>query len=266
VARPGTDELALVTLDDQRDLLVSLWDGAAWSPARRLETNTIFAPSWRPFDAAFESLSGNLLVTWGFSTFAEETRWATLERASGVWRTGQHPSTDAIGAHIVLAADPTTDRIAAVMGEASFDNDVIVSMWNGATWVHTAELTLLGPVANRMLDAAWIGRTGVACVTFRRLGHLGSFNTALFLPTGWRIQPDVVLPGVGRATKLRLVASPEHDHLLGSVLDQQGQLFGLHYDGLAFGLLDAERPLAVGLDPLAPGRPFDVALLGTPAR
>jgi parallel beta helix pectate lyase-like protein len=261
VPHPGTDELALVTLDDQRDLSVSLWDGAAWSTPRMLETNTIFAPSWRPFDAAFESRSGDLVVTWGFSTFAEETRWATLDRASGLWRTGQHPSTDAIGAHIVLAADPASDRIAAVMGEGSFDNDVICSMWDGTDWVHTAELTLLGPIANRMLDVAWFGETGVACVVFRRLGHSGSFNAAFFLPTGWRVQPDVVLPGVGRAVKLRLVGNPLHPHLLGLVLDQNGKLFGLHHDGTGFGLLNGGEAMAEGFDPARPGRPFDAALL-----
>lgn len=263
VPRPGTDELALVTLDDQRDLVVSLWDGSAWSAPHLLESNTVYAPSWRPFDAAFESLSGDLLVSWGFSTFAEETRWATFERADQNWRTGQHPSTDAIGAQVDLAADPTSDRIAVTMGEGNLDNDVIVSMWNGEEWVHTAELTLSGPIANRMLQVLWLGDTGIACAFFRRFGHAGSFNVAYFLPAGWRIQPDVVLPGVGRASKLRMVRAPEASHLLGLVLDQQGRLFALRFDGSEFTLLNDGEALATGLDPMTYGRAFDAAIRPT---
>lgn len=263
VARRASNELALVTLDDQRDLGVSLWDGVGWSAPRRLEVNTMFRPGWRPFDAAFETNSGDLLVTWGFSLFAEETRWATLERASGEWRTGQHVSTDAIGAHIVLASDPASDRIAAAMGEGDADNDVIVSVWDGGQWVDTAELTLAGPLSNRLLEVAWVGDTGMACVIFRRAGPVGvySFNAALLLPTGWRVQPNVQLPGVERAAQVRMVSLPDRDQLVGLVLDQQGELYSFGFDQRGFALLDGGNPLVTGLDSEAPGRPFDVAAL-----
>lgn len=266
VARPGTDELALVTLDDQKDLVVTLWDGTRWGVPRLLEGNTVYSPSWRPFDAAFESLSGDLLVAWGFSVFAEETRWTTLERATGEWRTGRHPSSEAIGAAVVMAADPASDQIALLLGEGSIDDDVTVSIWTGAAWVHTAELTLAGPVANRMLEVAWLGDTGVACAFFRRLGHSGTFNVAYFLPTGWRIQPDVLLPGVGRAQKLRMVSVPGSNRLLGSVLDMQGRLFAVQFDGAGFSLLNDGQLLARDFDPFAPGRAFDTAARPTGGR
>src|SRR6185503_1828972 len=102
--------------------------------------------------------------------FAEQTRWATLEHASGRWITGQHPSSDAIGANIVFASDPISDRIVMAQSEGDSDNDVTVSIWTGSEWVDTAELTLSGPIENRLLEAVWIGRTGMACVIFRRVG------------------------------------------------------------------------------------------------
>lgn len=259
VSRSGSDELALVTLDDQGLLLASLWNGTSWSSPHQLETSTVFTAGWRPFDAAFESLSGDLLVMWGFNTFSEETRWASLERASGQWRSGQHPSADTIGADISIASDPSSDRIAVLMGEGDFDDDVGVSVWDGGAWGHTAELTLSGSEASRMLELSFIGSSGIACVAFRRDGHTGSFNIALLLAHGWRIQPDVVLPGVGPAAKLRLVSLPDQGQLLGAVMDEQGNLFGLRYDGQAFTLLNGGAPLATGFDPAAAGRPFDVA-------
>jgi len=261
VARPGSNELALVTLDGAHDLAVTLWDGDAWGTPRLLETNALLEPGWRPFDAAYESLSGDLLVAWGFTVFAEETRWATLERSSGQWRTGQAPSTDAVGAQVEMAADPTSDRIAVTMGEATLDRDVIVSMWDGTQWVHTAELTRAAPLGNRLASVAWLGRSGVACALFRAQAASGTFTVAYFLPTGWRIQPDVVLPGVERATKVRMASAPERNHLLGTLLDGEGRVFGWRFDGEVYSLLNAGEPLASGLDPGAPGVPFDVLLL-----
>lgn len=254
----GSNELALLVLDDERDLFLTGWSGNHWTPPLLLEDNTVYTSGWRPFDAAWESSSGDLLITWGFNVYIEETRWAVFERRRGAWRFGQHPSTDAIGAHIVLAADPTSDRIAAVMGEGDLDNDVIVSVWNGEDWVATAELTLAAPQATHAVDVAWMG--GNAFVVFRRQGHEGSFNCAIYRPTGWKIQPDVVLPGTARAVQVELGSVPGEDRLLGLLLDEQGQLFALRFEGVRFALMNGGLPLASGLDPLAPWRSFDLAL------
>ena len=136
-------------------------------------------------------------------------------------------------------------------------------MWNGSDWVHTAELTRTAPLGNRLHEVVWLGRSGVACAVFRPHTLAGSFNVAYFLSTGWRIQPDVVLDGVGKAAKVRLVGTAERDHLLGLVLDLQGRLFGLRFDGDRFSVLNGGEPLAAGLEALDPGLPFDV-LLETP--
>jgi hypothetical protein len=261
VRHARSDELALLALDDQRDLTVWLWDGAGFGTPRRLEANVLFRPGWRPFAAAYEGLSGDLLVAWGFSVFAEETRWATLERASGTWRTGQHPSSDAIGAQILLASDPTSDRISAAIGEGDVDDDVTVSIWNGADWIDTAELTLAGPQRSRLLENVWIGNSGVACVAFRRAGATGSFNVAFLQPTGWRIQPDVILTGVDKAAKVRLESLTGASRLAGAVLDHSGRLFELRFDGARFALGNGGQALASGLDPAATGLAFDAAAL-----
>jgi hypothetical protein len=260
VPRRDGNDLALVTLTENGHLVALRWDGTTWSSPRLLETRTLFRSGWRPFDAAWENRSGDLLVTWSFSLYAEETRWAVLESASGSWQTGQHPSTDAVGAHVALASDPTSDRIAAVFGEAGLDGDVSVSMWDGSAWIDTAELTLLGPVRSHLPSVAWIGNQGIATVFFRRLGTSGSFDWAAYFPGGWRIQPAVSFPGVGRAVRIHLRSLVDQARLVGTLLDENGRLFGLGYDGTRFMLLGAGSPIAEGLDPEAPGRAFDVAL------
>jgi hypothetical protein len=188
-------------------------------------------------------------------------RWASLDRTSGAWITGQLPNAYATASQVEFASDPTSNRIAATLAEGGVDDDVTVSVWDGDAWTEAAELTLQGPLQNRLLEAVWIGDTGVACTVFRRRGHTGSFNVAFLLAPGWRIQPDVVLPGVDKAAKVRLASVPGENQLVGAVLDRQGRLFGMRFDGQGFTLLNGGQPLATGFDPDAPGFPFDVGLL-----
>lgn len=260
VPRRDGNDLALLTLTEEGDLVATVWDGTRWGAPELLETTTFFLSGWRPFDAAWENGSGDLLVAWSFSVHAEQTRWATLERATGTWRHGQHPSTDAVGARVALASDPTSDRIAAVFSEGGLDGDVSVSMWNGTAWIDTAELTLLGPVRSQLPAVTWIGNTGIAAVFFRRLGTAGSFEWAAYLTHGWRIQPAVGFPGVGRAVRIHVRSLADQGRLVGTLLDENGRLLGLGYDGTRFSLLNSGAPLAEGLDPEAAGRAFDVVL------
>ncbi len=260
VPRPDSDEIALVALTEEHQIVTSVLDQDVWSSPLVLEENAVFTPGWRPFAASWESLSGDLFVMWGFNVFIEETRWATRDHASGTWTTGQHPSTDAVGAHIEMASDPTSDRIAVVLGEGDIDDDITVSVWGGEAWLdHTAELTLAAPWETHALEVGWVGDSGEAIVLFRREGHLGSFNYALFRPTGWRIQADVVLPGVGRAKKIIGHPVPGEDRLLFLVQDTGGDLFLVDYRDGAFHVVDGGIALAHH-DPGLTGIPFSLAV------
>jgi hypothetical protein len=88
----------------------------------------LYREGFRPCHAAFEGLSGDLLVAWGFSRFAEETRWGTLERASGTWRFRPAPEHGRLSAR-TSSWPPiaTRDMVAAILSEADLDGDVSVS-------------------------------------------------------------------------------------------------------------------------------------------
>ena len=143
--------VALVALDDQQRLCAALWDGAQWTRQVLLATAVNSLRDFKAFDAAWESQSGDLLVAWGYDEFAEETRYATLDRASDTWTTGQFVSTDALGKFLALASDPTTNRIVGIFGEGFSDDDVGVSVWNGLKWHDTAEMTLFGSAQSRAM-------------------------------------------------------------------------------------------------------------------
>lgn len=258
VPRAGSDEIALVALDNQSKLVAAIWDGAQWTSPLLVATQVNAVQDWKAFDAAWESASGDLLVAWGYSAIIEETRFATFDHDTRAWLTNQFNSTDAVGALLSLASDPTSDRIAAVFGEGDFDDDVCVSVWNGTQWTETAEFALLGQPAGRALEIGWIGRTGQAFAIYRDQALAGAFQWGLLTSGGWRRQTEVALPGVGKIARAETRDLPDQDRVLMLLLDEAGALFAVEYDGTAWRLRHGGQPLATGLDTAAKGRAFDL--------
>ena len=213
--------------------------------------------NWKAFDVAWESQSGDLLVSWGYSPNIEQTRFATLTNATKVWLTGQYNSTDAVGALLALASDPNTNRIAAVYGEGDFDDDVCVSVWNGTQWTNTAEFSLFGQTDGRALEVGWIGTTGIAFAIYRDQTLTGTFQWGMF-NGGWRRQPEVFLPGVAPIVRSKTKVLPGENRMLMLLLDETGSLFAVEYTGSTWTLRNAGAPLATGLDAATAARAFDL--------
>jgi len=199
-------------------------------------------------------------VVWGYSPFLEETRFATLTRATDTWTTGQFVSTDALGKFIALASDPTSDQIVAVFGEGLSDDDVGVSVWGGTNWHDTAEMTLFGLAQSRAMEVGWLGTTGNAFALYRDQAQTGAFQWALLNSGGWRRQPEVFLPGVGKMVQAETRLITGTNRVLVLLLDDTGALWAVEHDGTAWVLKNGGAPLATGLDPANPGRAFDLDL------
>jgi hypothetical protein len=259
----GSDRVALVVLDDQNDLSAAVWNGSSWTNPILLETGVVTAREFRAFDLAWESLSGELLVVWGFSIFAERARIATLDPAGGSWQVSEVPSTEAIGAVVELASDPTSDRIVAAFGEGNEDDDVAVSMWDGDAFTDTAELTLRGVFAQRSIEVGWIGETGKAFAVWRDPGQAGTFMYARF-NSGWRVEGALLSGVIGSARQVEVKNVPGGDHAEVVVLDSNGALMALQVTwngaGSVWSVKNGGAPLGTGLDPDASTRPFSYDL------
>lgn len=258
VPRPGTDELALVALDDQQRLAAALWDGTQWTRPILLATQVNQLTDFKAFDAAFEALSGDLVVAWGYSQFVEETRYAQLVRLSDTWQTGQFVSTDALGKSLALAADPTSNRIIGIFGEGPTDDDVGVSVWNGNGWSDTAEMTLFGLPQSRAMELGWLGNRGLGFALWAEQAGTGAFQWSLLNSGGWRRQAEVVLPGVAKMVQAEARTIPGTDRVMVMLLDQNGALWAVEHDGTAWVLANGGAPLATGLDVTNAGRAFDL--------
>ncbi len=259
VAETGSDRIAMVALDDQSHLTASVWNGSAWTDPILLETNVVVNREFQAFDAAWESLSGDLLVVWGFSVFAEQARIATLD--SSGWDFSVHTSAEAIGAVVRLASDPMSDQIVTAFGEGREDDDVTVAMWDGNAYVHTAEVTLQGASGQNSIDVGWIGNTGRAFATWRDQGSSGVAMVARFKGS-WKIEGELTAPGVGEGFLSEIQAIPGTDRAEVVFMDVTGSLFHFEvtWNGLAsvWTLKNGGQALDTGFDMMAPTKSFSL--------
>lgn len=141
VPEPGTDRILMLALNDPVDLYAVWWNGSSWGSVVTLNDNCETS-SCESFDAAFESLSGDLLVAYT-SSGSNEPRYRTWNGSS--WSSeGSMPSVGRPQRWLRLAADPASDQI--LFGCTDSGRDLNVNVWNGSSWGSNSELTT---------DATW---------------------------------------------------------------------------------------------------------------
>ena len=265
VPRPGTDEIALITLDDTEVLSALIWDGSSWSDSGAptvLDNQIAELRDSKAFDAAYESLSGDLLVGWGYQTVIEETRYATRPASSGIWTISQQNSTDAVGAVYRLAADPASDNIVAGVGEGLVGADVAGMIWDGTQWSDVAgDLVLGGPTDQRDLAVGWIGTTGRAILLLDRDSTSGVLQWAeweFFISGGWTNQGSASINGFGDLALAEFRDVPNADELLALFVDDTGQLYSATFDGSQW-TVDGSEALVTGLELSGATEPFDLS-------
>jgi len=267
VPKVGSDEIALVALDDQENIFAAIWDGDAWGHPTLLGNQIVNLREWKAFDAAWESLSGRLLVVWGYSAYPEEAHLAVFDPSDGSWTFGQHDHSDAVGALVELVSDPSSDRIMAAFAEGPLDDDVTIDIWDGTAWPHNVEVAPQGLFGLRDVEIGWLGSSGRGYALYRTASLAGSFNVAIF-DNFWHVnqQLEIQLPGVGRFVRAESMPVPGEDRAMIVLLDETGKLFaadvvytpGVVPGNLTFTLLNGGAPLATGLDPAGASQHFSL--------
>lgn len=259
--RPGTDEIALVCLDDAQNLTAMIWDGDAWETAAPtlLGNQMATVTENKAFDVAYESVSGDLFVAWGHTIVIEETRWAERSAATGTWRFGQHNSTDASGVVVRLAADPISDRILGGFAEGSVGDDTVGMIWDGNMWTHAAEFDLTSHPNQRDLAVGWVGDTGRAVLVYRDDDGGGSLDWASWTTGGWRLGADAALPAFGDFVFAETFSMPGEDRLLVLAADDSGDLFSLAFDGASWVVENGGAAIGSGLDVSGANKSFDLS-------
>ncbi len=258
-ASPLSDEITMVCLDESARLSAAIWDGTEWITPNPivLDTESAELRDSQAFGAAYESLSGDLLVTWGYTLLIEEARFATKAAGTTDFVIGQIDSADAVGSVVRVAADPASDQIVVAMAEGDSDDDVVGMAWTGEEFDDIAELDPTADVNLQDIEVAWVGSTGRAVLLYRDADGGNSHDWAEFGLDGWKERSDVTL-AIGEPRHFRARTLPGEDILMVLVRNKAGRIFALTYDGTDWRRSNGGAPLGTQLPSDAgPAEPFD---------
>ena len=263
-ARPNSDEIALVFLTDDSDLVAVIWDGDSWDEAGTgtlLDSTIATTTLSQAFDLAYETLSGDLLVTWGHTNLIEEVRYAVKPAGSDTFTNADVNSAEAIGAIVRLAADPGSDQIACALSEGSLDDDTVGMIWNGSAFVHIAEFDLTAAADCKDVAVSWVGSSGVAVFVYKDADGGGTLDWARYTVTGWQVQADQALPGIGDLEFIQGQSFPVQDKAMFVMSDDTASLFALTYNGATWTITNGGAALETDLSDLGTSsQPFHFAL------
>ncbi len=134
--KPGTDLILMLALNDNRDLYAVFWNGNGWGSVTTLHNNTNTNDT-ECFDAVFESVSGDLLVTYT-SSGDDRPKYRTFNGSS--WSSQQNmPDVGSPQRWLRLAADPASDQVLFACTDSA--RDLNVCTWNGSSWGSVDEFT-----------------------------------------------------------------------------------------------------------------------------
>ncbi len=130
---PNSDRIVLGVLTESKDTYFAIWDGTAWNAGDKLSATIDNSErTMQNMAVAFESQSGNVLVTYGESSDTT-VRYRTWSSGGG-W-SGELTGPDLVDGDprsMTLDADPISDNI--MLSVVDQGNDLNYVLWNGSSW------------------------------------------------------------------------------------------------------------------------------------
>ncbi|MBT8485921.1 MAG: hypothetical protein KJO43_10100, partial [Phycisphaerae bacterium] len=224
---PTRSEMAIGTLDGDKDVNLLFHDGGSWSSPTEVCDDAEFTDP-RCFDIAYEQVSGDLMIAywdkgrgevsyriWDGTTLAAEAELVVPDKP--LW--------------VKLYAKAGTDQIMFVA--QTNGKDLIASYWNGASFTAvTTHETNCGYTDQQVFDFAWEGLSGDGLLVY---GEDGENNPRYRTWTGtW--SAELQLPSVGKKQRWhKLAADPESDQILFASLDDDKDINANVWDGSSWG-------------------------------
>jgi hypothetical protein len=265
VARPGSDEIALLYADDNSALVAMVWSGSAWvtASATTLATNLKENPTshlvhQRAFDGAYETQTGDLVVAWGVQGQAGFTS-AFKPQGSSSWTSVANVALyTGLVEFVDLAGDPASDRIAGVfIDEGNGTERLGLAMWEGSGWVDTKEGdSQIRDVNDQAFGdfpagVAWVGTTSTAVCVYPD-NETGTLDWALWTASaGWMLQADAPIPAKSYTESVALAAVPNQSAVMALVSDSNNKLHSALYSGGSWNVSNGGQPISGQLSSLA---------------
>jgi len=158
-----SNQMLLAVEDANSDILVTKWDGSAWSTTDRLvvATDAGSTIAARPFDIGWESVSGTEMIVYARNTSPFNLVYRT-STGSG-W--GSESTVQALatpgGAWVRVGADSTSNRMSAIVTYGTSNPRTVHEyIWktDGSTvgWTAGTNLTTAGQNTAEMINTAWL--------------------------------------------------------------------------------------------------------------
>ncbi len=137
-SRPGSDELAMISIDSNNDVYGMRWTGSAWD---NMGTAVVWDASGsigtkKAVDVAFETTSGDIMFAWGFATAA--TAHFRYRAYSGGVLGAVTNVTNANNGGVVhwlkLSSNPTSGSDQIMIGLLDAGADLNTFIWSGTAW------------------------------------------------------------------------------------------------------------------------------------
>ena len=168
--RSSSDLITAIWADANSDLSAMIWNGSTWvnEPATALATTLEIlttAQDSESFDLEYESLSGDVMVTWGIAAGTNGTNGVRYNTCTGgieacTWLSAAAtpPTFLDDATNLDISANPNTDEIVfASIGNAG--SDLQVGYWSGSAWTNTAnrDISCQIPLAGtRLVSTGWL--------------------------------------------------------------------------------------------------------------
>lgn len=135
VSRPGANEITALVLNGSKHLFATTWNGTSFGSVATIHTN-LNTSGEQCFDAAYESLSGKLVVAYAISS-SIFPRYRIYDGSA--WTSEANlPAIGGVGRWLRLEPDPASNQM--LFGAIENNNDLNVNVWNGSAWGTNQEL------------------------------------------------------------------------------------------------------------------------------
>lgn len=255
VAHPNSNEVTLLFADANDDLVACVWDGSAWVAASAttldtaLKTNPISGEvDNRVFDCAYESTTGDLVVSWGRAAM-NGFFWSLRANGTTTWSAPAQEANAPTGGvpHFVdLAAEPGSERIAAglfVLGDTT--ERLGLATWNGSSWTDQVELDSqirdVNDTANGDFAGAvgWVGTSGLAVCVYAD-DQSATLDWASWSNSGgWEARSDIAVAGKGETVSVQAISYSTQDLVLVLFSDSNADTYAATFDGLTWTLTNS---------------------------
>ncbi len=231
-ANPDSDEMVLVTLDDERDIRAQVWDGSSWGNLISI-TNNARATSYQCYDVVYEQNTGRAIVAWA-DMGTGDVRYRIWDGSS--WSSASSLySPDARVYWIKMAADPNSDDILL----ASVDNsyDIHVTSWDGSSWSSPQEIeTNVYEYSRRSVDVVFEPSSGEGLVVWGDSSSTPKYST--WDGSSWSSESSATnLGGSGYTRWVQLASNTASNEIFLMTSDGNNDLNIQKWDGSSWDLV-----------------------------